>query len=320
MSGIWSSILTASFLFTIIRVSTPLIFASMSSLVARRGGVTNITIDSTMLMSALTGVLVSHYTGNLFISIVAGMIVGIIMGVFMGYFHIMMRTNMILTGVAINTFTNGATVMFLYAFTGDKGSSSNISSMAIPNWEIPLIKDIPILGDILSGHNALTYIAFVMVILCWFLMYRTPLGLRIRAVGENDKAARSVGESPTRVKLTALALSGFFASLGGLYMSMGNMTVFITGMTAGRGFIGVAADSMGRGNPVGAMLASLLFGTASAVANVLQINSFPTDLVMAIPYVVSILGIIIYSAREKHTQQRLVRQGIAQAERLAAGK
>lgn len=314
MDGFWSNVFTPDFLYTVIRVSTPLIFASLASLVARRGGVTNITIDSTMLMAALTGVLVSHYSNNLFASIALGMLVGVMMGVFMGFFHILMNTNMILTGVAINTFTNGATVMFLYAFTGDKGSSSNIASMGIPSWDIPLIKDIPLLGEVLSGHNALTYVAFAMVVICWFLMYRTPLGLRIRAVGENDKAASSVGESPTRIKLIALALSGFFASLGGLYMSMGNMTVFITGMTAGRGFIGVAADAMGRGNPVGAMLSSLLFGTASAVANVLQINSFPTDVVMAIPYVVSIAGIILYSAQQKHRMKHRVRRAIAQAD------
>ncbi|MEG2234568.1 MAG: ABC transporter permease, partial [Oscillospiraceae bacterium] len=271
-------------------------------------------------MSALAGVLVSSFTGSLFLSIFFGIAVGILMGIFMGYFHIMMNTNMILTGVAINTFTNGATVMFLYAFTGDKGSSSGISSMSIPSVQIPFIKDIPIIGEIISGHNALTYVAFFMVVVAWFLMYRTPLGLRIRAVGENDSAARSVGANPTRIKITALALSGFFASLGGLYMSMGNMSVFITGMTAGRGFIGVAADAMGRGNPIGAMLASLLFGSANAVANVLQINSFPTDIVMAIPYIVSIAGIILYSASEKSKKDRLINRSIVLAEKEANAK
>lgn len=141
--GILENIFTAQFIYTIIRVSTPLIFASLSSLIARRAGVTNITIDSTMLMSALTGVLVSAFTGSLWLALVSGMIVGVVMGIFMGYFHIMMNTNMILTGVAINTFTNGAVVMILYAFTGDKGSSSMINSLGVPALEIPLINDIP---------------------------------------------------------------------------------------------------------------------------------------------------------------------------------
>ena len=219
MTGIWSNFFSANFIYTIIRVSAPLIFAS---LVVRRGSVINITIDSTVPMAALAGVPVSHYSGSLWFSILCGMLVGIIMGVFMGYFHIIMSTNMILTGVAISTFTNGATVMFLCAFAGDKGSSSNIGSPGIPNWDIPVIKDIPILGEILSGHNAPAYVAFMMVVICWYLMCRTALGLRVR----------SVGESLTPVKPIALALSGFFASLGGLYMSMGNMAVFITGMTA----------------------------------------------------------------------------------------
>ena len=314
--GILENIFTAQFIYTIIRVSTPLIFASLSSLIARRAGVTNITIDSTMLMSALTGVLVSAFTGSLWLALVCGMVVGIVMGIFMGYFHIMMNTNMILTGVAINTFTNGAVVMILYAFTGDKGSSSMINSLGVPALEIPLIKEIPILGEILSGHNIFTYVAFLMVIVVWFLMYRMPLGLRIRAVGENSSAAKSVGENPTKIKLIALGLSGFFASLGGMYLSMGNMQVFIVGMTSSRGFIGVAADAMGQGNPVGAMLASLLFGSANAVGNVLQINSFSTDVVMAIPYVVSIIGIIVYSAREKQKRESKIKRAIAQAEKL----
>ena len=181
--GFLGNFLTTGFFYTVIRVSTPLIFASLSSLIARKAGVTNITIDSTMLMSALTGVLVSAFTQNLFLALLCGMAVGVVMGIFMGYFHILMNTNMILTGVAINTFTNGATVMILYAFTGDKGSSSMIKSLGVPGVEIPLIKDIPILGEILSGHNIFTYVAFLLVIVAWFLMYRTPLGLRIRAVG-----------------------------------------------------------------------------------------------------------------------------------------
>lgn len=309
-----SDFFTPGFFYTVIRVSTPLIFASLSSLVARKGGVTNITIDSTMILSALTGVLVSAFTKNLFFALLCGMLVGIAMGIFMGYFHIMMNTNMILTGVAINTFTSGAAIMILYAFTGDKGSSSMISSLGVPSMELPFIKGIPVLGEIISGHNIFTYVAFLLVIIAWFLMYRTPLGLRIRAVGENDSAARSVGENPTKIKLIALGLSGFFASLGGMYLSMGNMQVFIVNMTSSRGFIGVAADAMGQGNPVGAMIASLLFGTANAVGNVLQINSFSSDVVMALPYVVSIVGIVAYSAHEKRKQDSRIKKEILAAE------
>ena len=312
---ILQNFLTTGFFYTIIRVSTPLIFASLSSLIARKGGVTNITIDSTMIMSALTGVLVSAYTKNIWLALVCGMAVGVVMGIFMGYFHIMMNTNMILTGVAINTFTSGAAVMILYAFTGDKGSSSMVKSMGVPGIDIPVIRSIPVLGDIVSGHNVFTYVAFILVIVVWFLMYRMPLGLRIRAVGENSSAARSVGENPTKVKLIALGLSGLFASFGGMYLSMGNMQVFIVNMTAGRGFIGVAADAMGRGNPIGAMIASLLFGSANAVANVLQINSFSSDVVMAIPYVVSIAGIIIYSAHEQQVKEKRIRKEMKEAER-----
>ena len=213
----------------------------------------------------------------------------------MGYFHILMNTNMILTGVAINTFTNGATVMILYAFTGDKGSSSMIKSLGVPGVEIPLIKDIPILGEILSGHNIFTYVAFLLVIVAWFLMYRTPLGLRIRAVGENDSAAKSVGENPTKIKLIALGLSGFFASLGGMYLSMGYINRFTTGMVAGRGYISLATQAMAGGNSLIGIVSSFLYAFGNSIAIQLQNLGLDPYLITIIPYFFIIVFYVVFS-------------------------
>lgn len=297
-------IFTPHFLFTVLRLTTPLIFAAMSALVARAAGIRNITIEGTMLMTALTGVLVSAYTGSLIFAVFCALLVGVLMGFLLAYFHLKLDTDILLSGIAINMVANGGTVFLLYVFAGDKGSSERLTSQMLPTVDIPLIRDIPVLGEILSGHNVLTYVAFLSVIVIWFFMFKTPIGLRIRAVGEYPEAIESVGRNSTKIKLFALALSGFLAAFGGIFLSMGYMNFFVKNMAAGRGFIGVAADYMGGGNPFGALAASLLFGVADACANTLQTMSIPAELVLCIPYATTILGLVLYAAQTKRAQKR----------------
>lgn len=142
--------------------------------------------------------------------------------------------------------------------------------MLIPQVNIPLLKDIPVVGEILSGHSLLTYIAFFMVFLTWLMLYKTSLGLNIRAVGENQNAADSVGVSVVRIKYIALGISGALAGLGGAYMSMYYSRSWNSGMIAGRGFIALAAQAMGQGEPTGSMWSSLLFGLANALKNKME--------------------------------------------------
>ena len=255
-------------------------------------------------MTALTGVLVSAYTRSLPFAVACALLAGVLMGFLLAYFHLKLDTDILLSGIAINMVANGGTVFLLYVFAGDKGSSERLTSQVLPTVELPLIRDIPVLGEVLSGHNVLTYVAFGSVFLVWFLMFKTPVGLRIRAVGEYPEAIESVGKNATAIKLFALALSGFFAALGGIFLSMGYMNFFVKNMAAGRGFIGVAADYMGGGNPFGALAASLLFGIADACANTMQTMSIPAELVLCIPYAVTILGLVFYAAETKRLRCR----------------
>ncbi len=168
--------------------------------------------------------------------------------------------------------------------------------MLTPKIDIPIIKDIPIIGQIFSGHSVLTYVAFLLVILVWIMLYKTAMGLRIRAVGENSHAADSVGVSVLRTQYIALAISGALAGLGGAYMSMYYSQSWNIGIVAGRGFIALAAQAMGQGEPVGAMLSSLLFGFASALGNKMEgMPGFSSYLVASIPYAVTIIGLVIYA-------------------------
>jgi simple sugar transport system permease protein len=164
----------------------------------------------------------------------------------------------------------------------------------LPTVELPFFRDVPILGA-LSGQSVLTYVAFICVILIFVLFYKTPLGLNIRAVGENRDAADSVGLSVHRICYAALAISGVLAGLGGAYMSMYYSMGFNANMVAGRGFIALAAQAMGRGEPPGIMLSSLLFGAADALRNNMEGTGLPSQIVATIPYVITVLGLSLYT-------------------------
>jgi len=159
-------------------------------------------------------------------------------------------------------------------------------------------------GEILSGHNVLTYLAFLSVLVIYIFLYKTPLGLRIRAVGENIDAATSVGINVRGIQFLSLILSGILGGFGGAYMSMGYVSWFSRDMTAGRGFIALAAEAMGGGAALGTMLTSLLFGFADSLSNSLQALRIPAEFVQMIPYLATIIGLVIYSSIRQKEKNR----------------
>lgn len=295
MDNILSLITSTSFLFSIIRVSTPLTFAALASLMTKKAGITNIAVEGIMLISALTGVLVSSGTQSAFLGLVGAIISGIIISLFLGFFAIKLEADMYLAGIATNIMATGGTVFVLFMASGDKGVSTSLPSKVLPTLELPLIGNIPFLGDILSGHNILTYVSFLAVIVVYLLLNRTATGLRIRSVGENPKSAESVGVSVDKIKIISLVLSGILASFGGAYLSMGYVSWFARGMTAGRGYIGMSAMNLGNATPIGSFLGSLLFGFAEALSMSLQSLKIPVEFVQMMPYLITILGLIFFS-------------------------
>lgn len=301
---IMSAIFSADFLYSIFRLTTPILFASMAALITDRAGVMNIGLEGIMLCSALAGVVGSAFTQSAALGLVFAIVTGITIGLIMAFFSLNLKTDIILTGIAVNLFASGGTVFILYAICKDKGMSTSLNSLTMPNINIPILENIPVLGDALSGHNLLTYLAFIFVFLVYLLMNKTPLGLHIRVVGENANAAESVGIPVRRVQYTALILSGFLASLGGAYMSMGYMDKFARDMTAGRGFIALAAEALGRGTPIGVLVSSMIFGTADAVANNLQILHIPAQFIQMIPYMITVAGLVLYSASKRRNEAK----------------
>lgn len=296
MDSLLSAIISADFISSVLRLSTPILFSGLAALITDKAGVINIGLEGIMLSAALAGVVGSAFGGNAFIGLLLALVVGVAMGLLMAYFAIGLKTDIVLTGIALNLMASGGTVFLLYVITKDKGMSTSLKSFIMPVIQLPFIKSIPVLGDILSGHNLLTYLAFLFTVLVWILLYRTPLGLRIRVVGENISAAESVGIPVKKVQFTALVISGMLASMGGAYMSMGYMDKFARDMTAGIGFIALAAEALGRATPLGTLIASLFFGMVDALSSNLQILNVPVQFVQMLPYVCTIVGLVIYSA------------------------
>ena len=300
-----NTIFSPSFGFSVIRVTTPIIFAALAALVTNKAGVMNIALEGIMLMSAFFGTVVSAYTQSALCGVIVAVIAGVLVALIMAGFAFRLKADLILTGIAINTFASGATVFLMYVICNDKASTSRLPGCNVPSVDIPLIQSIPVVGEIFSGHNLLTYLAFVSVIIVYVLIYKTSLGLRIRAVGEKPDAAQSVGIKVMRVQFAALFLSGVFAGLGGAFMSMGYMSFFSRDMIAGRGFIALAAQNMGGAAPLGTLIASIIFGIADALSNMLQTLRVPAEAVQMQPYLLTIIGLVIYSLSTKKKKKGL---------------
>lgn len=305
MMKVLSIIFSTEFGYSVLRVSTPILFATLGALISDKAGVINIALEGIMLIAALGGVIFSAMTGSAFIGLLMAVLLGIMTGFILGYIHLNLKTDVILAAVALNLIASGGTVFILYLVAGDKGISSSLASKVLPKLSIPILNRIPVLGPLLSDHNILTYLAFLMVFLVWYFLKKTPMGLRIRAVGENEHAADSVGISVIRIRYIALILSGMMAGFGGAYMSMGYVSWFSRDMLAGRGYIALAAEAMGGGTPIGSMLTSLLFGFFDSLSNSLQILKIPNEFVSMLPYVAVVVGLVIYTVRKTEKIRRL---------------
>ena len=297
-------ICSTEFLYMWIRVATPILLAALGAAVCNKAGVVNLGLEGIMLISALFGVLGGAMGGNLFWGFLTGVGSALVVSAIFAYFHLILKANATLCGTAINTAATGLTVFVLQLATGEKGNSSSLRSFSFPEVEIPLIKDIPVVGDILSGHNALTYTAILMVVLVYILLYKTPLGLRMRAVGENPNAASSVGQDVVKIRFIAIIICGVLTGLGGMYLSMGYLDMFVRYMVAGRGFIALAACSMGQSTPVGALISSLVFAFFDGLSNILQVLQIPSQFVQMLPYLATIAGLTVFSIQQSMRAKR----------------
>ncbi|MBR2761171.1 MAG: ABC transporter permease [Solobacterium sp.] len=300
-----------AFLADSIKMATPLVFAALAALMTRHAGMFNMGVEGMILCSALGAVTGAHYLGSVWGGLFCGILTGVVTGLIIAFAHLTGKTDLYLTCIAFNLAATGGTVFIMYLLTGEKSTTSGaFRSYQIPNINIPIIKDIPILGRIISGQSLLTYVAVLSVWFVWFLLKRTRVGLRIRSVGENPKAAESVGISVTKIGYISFLFCGVFAGLSGTFLSMSWVTFFMKNMVNGRGYIGLSAQNMANGSPIGSALVSLLFGATTSIATTMKSQSkFPTEFLEMVPYLATIIAIVITSIYNINKQRKIEQGG-----------
>ncbi|MGL5117015.1 MAG: ABC transporter permease [Beijerinckiaceae bacterium] len=286
-----------------IRLAIPLICACLAGLWSERAGVVDIGLEGKMLAAAFAAAATAIATGSPFLGLLAGVFASILFALVHGYAAISQRGNQIVSGVAINMLAAGLTAVLGNAWYGQGGRTPPVEQaqrflpIDLPGAE--MIGAIPVLGGIyrqlLSGHNLIAWLAFLAVPLTWWVLARTRFGLRLRAVGENPAAVDTAGISVTRLRYGAVIICGALCGLGGVYLSIGQGAGYLNNMTAGKGFIALAALIFAKWRPLPALYACLLFGFLDAMAIRLQgvslpgIGQVPVQAIQALPYVLTVV-------------------------------
>lgn len=288
--------LPMSLLQSAIRLATPYILGSLAALISTRAGVLNLAIDGKMLLGAFIAVAVLYKTGiDPMVGALAAAISGAVLGLIFATLYLRIRVNLIVLALAVNLFIGNATVFFMRTAFGAFGTLADPSIRGLPPIQLPIIHNIPFVGQLLSGYNIVVYIGWIMVAVITVLLYRTQFGRHIRAVGENKEAAESVGINVTRVQVFALVLSGALAGLAGSFLSIGVLSQFVENMTAGRGWIAITVSLFAFEQPVPAFFTALFFGLSEALSFYLQSRpdlDLPPDLLLAFPQLVTLAALV----------------------------
>jgi general nucleoside transport system permease protein len=270
--------------------ATPIALAALCGVISERAAVVNIGIEGIMLIAAQTSVVSATVTHNMYIGLVVGILTGALVAAFHAVLVIRFKVEQVVSGVAINIFATGATSFLSSKYLQSQGDLLN-NSGTFPIISIPVLSKIPLLGPIFFENNLIVYMMLLIVIVLHVVLYYTPWGLRTRAVGEHPKAADTLGINVFFVRYINVIIGGMIAGLGGAYFTLGSVGRFDEVMTAGKGFIGLAAMIFGNWNPIGAFTSSLIFGFADSLQIKMQILSvpIPSSIIAMAPYIVTMI-------------------------------
>jgi ABC-type uncharacterized transport system permease subunit len=290
-------IFNAALIAATLRAATPLAFAAMGGIFSERAGVVNIGLEGMMLTGAFFGIAVVGWTGQWELGIFAAMAAGGVLALIHAFFSIHLRADQIVSGTAINFIALGMTGYLFRSIYGTRGTPE--LEERIPTVSVPGLRDIPFVGDVIGEMSLMIWMVILLVLVTYIVLFKTPIGLRIRSVGEHPKAADTVGISVYGIRYGAVVLSGMLAALGGAYLSFGFGGAFNENMTIGKGFIGLAAMIAGNWRPFPAFVVCLLFGFSEGLARRLQAQgeALPTPLdsvnfLQILPYVITLVALV----------------------------
>lgn len=291
-AGAGASLPMIGLLFGSLSLAVPLIFGSLAGVIGERAGVVNIAIEGQLLAGAFTAAIVASVTGQPLLGLVAAMVAGMLVGMVLAAFAIKYFVDQVIVGVVLNVLVIGLTSFFFSQVLAPNAATLN-TPPRFDRLPIPVLSEIPIIGPVLFRQTLVVYLMYIAVALVWFGLFKTRWGLRVRAVGEHPQAADTVGINVNRTRFWNVALAGAIAGLGGTFFTIGSGIAFNREMTAGAGFIALAAVIFGQWDPIKATLAALLFGFASNLQNTLSVigSPVPSEFMLMLPYVVTIFAV-----------------------------
>lgn len=295
----------ATLLNSIFRFVTPILLAALGGMLCDRVGLFNIALEGMMLVGAFAAIVGDYYAGSAFVGILVACLGAGLISLLFGFLTVTMKGDEIVLGIATNLLASGMTIFLLRALFHVQGAFQDPRLVGLNTISIPYLLNIPILGPIVSGHTILTYISWLLVILSYVLLFRTPVGLRMRGIGEQPAAAATLGVNVKSIRYLAVILSGILCGLAGAQLSLGNVTLFVENMSAGRGWIAVVAVMLGQGHPFGVFASSILFGFADSLGFRLQGLGMPSQFTAMLPYVVTLLAFLLVRARRKRQRSAL---------------
>lgn len=281
-----------------IRTATPLILAALGGLLTEHAGMLNIGMEGMILLGSFFGVLGSFYFSSSLAGVFLAGLVGLLVGLLFAIFVIDLKSDEFIVGIAINIFAGGLTVFLLRSIFGVKGAFSSPGIIPLPRLDFPGLASISFLNVIFNNHSIFVYISWVLVVLIYIYLYKTPQGVWLRAAGEYPEALETAGVSPKRMKYISSIVCGLLCGFAGAHLSLGYLTLFTENMSADRGFIALAAIIFGRANPAKTFAAALMFGFFDALGIRLQVMGIPSQFTQMIPYAATIVALFILTKRQ----------------------
>ncbi len=282
--------------------ATPILLAALGGTFTFYAGIFNIAMEGMILTGAFFGVLGSYLSGSWLVGILAAVAGSTVVAILFILFAIVIKADEFLTGIALNLVALGATTYMMRQFFGVKGAFADPGIIAIPDVSIPIVRAIPVVGQILSGQNLIVYLTAAATILAAWSVFRTRFGLRLRAAGFNHEALDSSGVATWRIRTWSLVVCGVACGVAGAFLSLGYVTLFSENMSAGRGWISLAAIILVNGNPWGIAVISLIFGFTDGLGLLLQ-RVLPSQFTAMVPYVATLIALFVYSSSARRAMR-----------------
>lgn len=312
---VFLQVFSVSLLSVILTKTAPLLLASLGGAFTQQGNILNIGLEGMMLIGAFTSVSVGAATGSALVGVAAAIVAGLLLALLFAIATLWLNADAIVVGIGINLLATGLSVFLLQVLYGNPGTTPPGTNVKLPRINLGVIGDIPVIGPLFNNQTPVVWFALLAVPLASVVLYRTRFGVHLRAVGEDEQAAKAAGIRVRTVKFQSVLLSGILCGLAGAQLAMATLGSFTAGMTAGRGFIAVAAITFGLARPVRTMVAAAIFGIAEGIADQLSIAGINSNLALMTPYVVTIVALVFVGVRYGHAIKSRRAEAIAKADK-----